>query len=230
MRLSGLNAGLATFAVLIIINNVARNWSQVTNAASGISGLPDALFGVTLVAALVVVAIAWIFQQTATCLRLRGVRDDELAAASVGIHISKVRSAAFVLSAFLVGIGGGLFGQVQGAVTPDAFFLQPTFLAIAMLVVGGIGSLSGAVIGVLVITIMRELLTRLELGVTIGSFEVRAPFGVGNLAISIMMLAILIKRPVGLLAGRELLDPRGSSAPKSSGGHRRPAIEDSVNA
>ncbi len=204
MRLNGLNAGLGTFAVLMIINVVARNWEQVTNGSSGISSIPTVGFEVLLAAALATVAIAWAFQQTALCLRVRAVREDETAARSVGIGVARMRTVAFVLSAFMVGVAGACFAQAQGAVQPAAFYLQPTFLAIAMLVVGGTTSLSGAVVGTILISVLARLLGALESGMAIGPLVVDLPAGLRDVGLALTMLLILIRRPQGLLGGREI--------------------------
>ena len=210
MRLNGLNAGLGTFAVLIIINVVARNWEQGTNGSSGISSIPTVGFGVLLAAAVAIVAIAWAFQQTALCLRVRAVREDEVAARSVGIGVARMRTVAFVLSAFIVGVAGAFFAQAQGAVQPAAFYLQPTFLAIAMLVVGGMTSLSGAVVGTIVISVLARLLGTLESGMDIGALAIDLPAGSRDVGLALTMLLILVRRPQGLLAGREIALPRAA--------------------
>lgn len=204
MRLQGLNAGLATFAVLIIVNVVANNLEAVTNGAPGIANVPTIGVGLLLIATLAAVALAWLFQQTSFCRRARAVRDDEPAARSIGINPTLVRSVAFVVSAFIVGLGGAFFAQVQGAFEPTAFYLSPTLLAMAMLVVGGKGSLSGAVVGVLVLSALSRILGDLEAGMGIGPFFVDLPTGVRDVGLALTMLIILIKRPNGLMNGREL--------------------------
>ena len=90
--------------------------------------------------------VAWLFQQTRLCLRLRASREDEPAARALGIGVVADALIAFVLSAFICGVAGGLYAQFLGSFGPS-FFLTTTFTVVAMLVVGGRYSLSGAVIG-----------------------------------------------------------------------------------
>jgi branched-chain amino acid transport system permease protein len=209
MRLSGLTASLASFALLIMVNVVATNWKQVTNATSGISGLPGTI-GVysTLVWALLVMLVAAAFQRTATCRRLVASREDEVAARAIGVSVSRERGIAFVLSAFVTGVGGGLFAQSIGSLTADAVYLNITFLIIAMLVVGGIHSLSGAVAGAVVLSLVSELLRQMEKGVDVGAYIIEAPSGLREVGFALAMLIILIVRPDGLVGRREVPLPR----------------------
>lgn len=220
MRLSGLTAGLATFTLLIIVNVVASNWVEVTNGVTGISGIPlNATVPVALGWAIAALALAYGYQQTHWGRRLRASREDEPSARSIGVRIPRERRLAFCLSAFVVGVGGALFAQGQQAIQPDAFYTSLTFLTIAMLVVGGMTSLSGAVFGTILISAVSELLTRAESGLSLGFSTVTIPTGTTNVVLALVMLVVLLARPSGLAAGRELALPaalsRGSSSPPS---------------
>jgi branched-chain amino acid transport system permease protein len=197
MRLAGLTAALGTFALLFIVYDVASNWDAVTNGGAGIGGIPRVTTqGSALVWALVFIALAWWFQHSRVGLRLRASREDERAAEASGVNVARERGIAFVLSAFVVGVGGGLYAQHIGTITPEAFYLPLTFLTLAMLVIGGINALSGAVIGVVVVTALQQALVQLEA-------RVDRP-GITEVGLSLAMLAMLLARPRGLTAGREI--------------------------
>jgi branched-chain amino acid transport system permease protein len=204
-RLSGLTAGLATFAVLLIVNVVAENWQQVTRGTSGISGVPTTttLAG-TLGWVFVAILAAWAFQRSRIGLRLRASREDESAAYSIGVPVGRERGIAFVLSAFFVGVAGALFGMFIGSFNPDAFYLAITFLITAMLIIGSMTSLAGAVVGTIVISAFAELLRRIEMGIDFGAFELSAKPGLREVGLAVVMLLILLLRPAGIMAGREL--------------------------
>ena len=209
-RLSGLTAGLATFALLNITNVVARNWQQVTHGTAGVAGVPTTTtIWVALGWACAAMAAAWAFQSSRVGLRLRASRDDEAAAQAAGVGIARERSLAFVVSAFFVGAAGALYGMFIGSFNPDAFFLTITFLIVAMLVVGGMTSLAGAVIGTLVVSTVSELLRHVEEGVDLGLFRVSAKPGLREVGLALVMLGILIFRPSGITGGRELSWPLG---------------------
>ena len=212
-RLSGLTAGLATFAVLVIVNVVAKNWQQVTHGTAGVGGIPPTttLAG-ALGWALVAMAVAWAFQRSGIGLRLRASRDDEAAARAIGIGVARERCLALVVSAFLVGAAGALFGMFIGSFNPDAFFLDITFLITAMLIIGGMTSLAGAVIGTIVVSILSELLRRIEEGVDLGGLAVPPTPGLREVGLALVMLVILIRWPNGLTGGREIAWPFGPRA------------------
>jgi branched-chain amino acid transport system permease protein len=110
MRLSGIGASLATFALLVVINVVASNWNALTGGSGGIIGVPGTTSRESALAWVVVaIVIAYLFQRSAVGLRLRGSREDHFAARSIGITIFLERRLAFVVSAFVLGIGGALF-------------------------------------------------------------------------------------------------------------------------
>lgn len=210
MRLSGLMAGLATFAVLIIVNVVAKNWKEVTNATTGMTAVPTTTTVTNaLLWSLPVLAAAYLFQQSRVGLRLRASREDEVAATASGIPVTRDRRIAFVLSAFIVGLGGGLFASFLGSFNSDAFFLDVTFITIAMLVIGGTKSLAGAVVGTIVVSTLSEVLRQVEQGVAIGPLEIETPPGLREVGLAVLMLAILLLRPTGITGGHEIRWPFG---------------------
>ena len=135
---------------------------------------------------------------------MRASRENESAARSIGVAVARERTIAFVVSAFFVGVAGALFGMFIGSFNPDAFFLNITFLMIVMLVIGGTTSLAGAVVGTIAISAVSEILRRIEGGVDLGFVQVSGKPGLREVALALVMLAILIFRPGGLTGGREI--------------------------
>lgn len=209
MRLTGIAASIATFAFLAIVNVVYSNWDSVTGGTSSLIGIPSYVdiwvaFGWT---AFAIVAAA-VYSTSRFGLALRAVRDEHAGAQSCGVNVFRERLVAYVLSAFVVAVAGVLDAHFLGVVNPDAYYLGKTFIALAMLVVGGVGSLSGAVCGVLVLSALMEALVRLEQGVTFGGTTFSIPSGVQEIAIGVGMMLILIYRPAGLIGSQELKAPR----------------------
>lgn len=204
MGLSGIPASIATFMFLGILNVVFRNWDSVTLGESSIVGLP--LFvdnWVGFLWAAVAMVIAFAFQRSRYGLMLRATREDEVAARSAGIHIPTLRLIAWVISAFLLGIGGALYSSFLGVISVNAFYLDLTFITLAMLVVGGMRSISGAVVGVVAISAFTEIMRQFENGITIGSIEIRAPSGLQEVSLGLVMLIVLVKFPRGITRGHE---------------------------
>ena len=215
MRLSGIAGSIATFAFLAIVNSVYGNWESVTAGASSIVGVPDVVGPWTAWAfAVLALLVAFAFQTSGYGLMLRASRDDETAARSSAVNIVRVRLIGFVLSAVVVGVGGGLYGHFLGILTVDIFYLPLSFLTLAMLVVGGIGSLAGAATGVVVVTVIVELLRFFEAGIAPGGIPLKLPPGSSEIGLAIVLILILIFRPAGLTRGRELKWPfRRAPAP-----------------
>jgi branched-chain amino acid transport system permease protein len=209
MRLSGAGAVIATFALLVIIHVIFINWDQVTNG-------PRTIFGITRYTNLWVSAgwglffilLAYWFKETALGLKLRASREDERAAASIGIDVVRTRWVAFTLSAFVVGVGGVLYAHFITSFSPLAFYLTQTFLIIAMLIIGGTGSVGGAVVGTVVVTTIFEGLRSVETAVNLAQILPEALAGLTEVCLSIAMILILIYRPAGITGGQEFRWPK----------------------
>ena len=211
LRLSGIAASIATLSVLVVINVGYSNWEPVTLGTSAIVGLPPYVTTwVALAWALVAMAVAYAYQHSRFGLALRASRDDEVAARAVGIDITRQRLVAWVISAFFVAIGGVLYAHFVGVIYIANFWLGLTFITLAMLVVGGMNSLSGAVLGVVVISVFTELLRQAEKGVEIGGTEIAVPPGIQEMGLAGIMILILIFRPRGLTGNREITWPFAS--------------------
>jgi branched-chain amino acid transport system permease protein len=208
MRLSGISASIATFAILVVSYVVLGNWTSVTGGQNSLMGLPIYV-GLWTAAGWAVAAIivAFIHQESRSGLLLRASREDEVAAAASGVHMVSHRLAAFVISAFLSGIAGVLLAHFLGTVRVETFYLDLTFLIIAMLVIGGMRSLTGAVAGAIVITLLTELMRQAEVGVTVGATTIAAPGGLGDALLALLMLLIILFRPNGIAGGREISWP-----------------------
>ncbi|WP_320178061.1 branched-chain amino acid ABC transporter permease [Roseovarius pacificus] len=204
LRLTGIAASIASFAFLAIVNTVYSNWEGVTGATSSVVGLERYVDQwVALAWAVAAIVVANVYANSGSGLALRATREDEIAARASGIDMYRHRLLSLVISGFFTGVSGALLGHYIGVLNPDNFYLGITFISLAMLVVGGIGSLSGAVTGVLALSILIELLVRGEQGVGIGAATFALPGGTQEIAIGVVMILVLILRPSGLTGGRE---------------------------
>ncbi len=203
MRLSGLSAGIATFAVLEITHNILHEWEKIGPAAGVISSIPETtgLLQAT-VGALIVMAIAFAYQRSRLGRQLQATREDAAAAQAVGISVHRQRLWAFTISGALSGFAGALYAHQIGSLSADQLYLELTFLSLAMLVVGGVTSLWGAVVGALAVSGLDSFLGQAESGVHLG-FSIDLPTGTRLVVVSFAMALVLILRPSGLTGGRE---------------------------
>lgn len=209
VRLSGLAASLATVALLVVVHDVAEGWDRITRGTPGfiLDAKPPGTWTLFAWGATAIV-VAWLYKRSSSGIRLAASREDSIAAAASGIRMRRERAVALVLSAFLAGIAGGLFAQHFANISPASFFLSVTFTMVAMLVVGGAESVSGAVVGVIAVTVLLQTFRELEEGFTIIGLDVPARPGLSEFGLALGLLAILILRPRGLTGGREIALPR----------------------
>ena len=128
----------------------------------------------------------------------------------------------------MAGLSGVLFAHFMGTVSIGTFFLNQTFLIVAMLVIGGMQSLAGTVLGVSVITLVIDVFRRAEAGLDLGPLSFALPPGSQELILAAIMLLILMFRKGGIMGGRELSWPwpaRGNDA-----GECHVSIEDDAEA
>jgi branched-chain amino acid transport system permease protein len=204
MRLSGLAAGIATFAVLEITNNLLREWTRIGPGATTLSLVPQTTGAVqATIGTLLVVVVAYAYQRSRFGRALRATREDPAAAQAVGISIHRQRLTAFVLSGTLCGFAGGLYVHMLGSISTGQVYLELTFLTLAMLVVGGMTSLWGAVVGALAVSALDSFLAEAERGVDIG-VSLSLPDGSRLVVVGALMALILVLRPSGITGGKEL--------------------------
>lgn len=210
MRLSGVAASIALFALLATVRSIYLNWDGWTGGASSIIGLP--LYVTAPIAAAwaaLAIIVAVVFRESRFGLVLRASMDERIAAEAAGANVYLMRLFALVVSAFFVGISGVLMGHYLGTLAVSNFWLDTTFLTLAMLVIGGMSSVTGAVVGCIGVRLLVEVLRQLEQGVSIAGIAVSIPDGSQEVTLAIAMILVLIYRPSGLMVGRELRWPIG---------------------
>jgi branched-chain amino acid transport system permease protein len=220
MRLSGLSAGIATFAVLGITYNILTYWTRIGPGAQTLTLIPVTTNYLQAAAGVIgVIVLAFLYQRSRWGRQLRATREDPAAAQAAGIDIHRQRLWAFVLSGALSGFAGGLLVHLPpGSITTNQVYLDLTFLSLAMLVVGGVHSLLGAVVGGLGLSLVNIVLQNGENGVHVLGLKISLPQGSGLVGIALVMLLVLLLRPSGVTGGHELALPRrlrrGPSAPE----------------
>ncbi len=200
VRLAGVPAGIATLALLVIVYTFNIQTTSITRGTSTMIGVPATT---TITSALIwcmaAVVAAVAFASSRRGLRLRASRENEGAARSVGVRVPVERGVAWVISAFIMGIGGALYGHYIIAFSAGEFYFAATFNIVLMLVIGGMTSVSGAVVGLIFVTVLKEGLRRIETGPLDGRYP-----GFTELLLAAVLLLVLIWRPRGLTGGHEI--------------------------
>ena len=205
MRLSGHFVSVATLGFLIIVNVVLINADDYTRGARTFTGVPlqttlPWAMGWLLLSLIVLARIAYSPKGRAW----RAVREDTIAAQAIGIDVLATRLSAFVIGSFFAGAGGSLYGHYLGSFSPSGFYFAYTFSLISMLVIGGMQSITGAVVGVIVVSLLSELLRNLERGFDLGIFVLPPLYGASQIVLGIILILIMIFRPSGVVGDLEL--------------------------
>lgn len=205
MRLSGYFVSVATLGFLIIVNVILINAVDYTRGARTFTGVPlettlPWAAGWLFVTLLVLARIVY----SPYGRRFRAVREDTIAAQAIGISVLPTRLSAFMTGAFFAGVGGSLYGHYLGSFSPASFYMAYTFALISMLVIGGMQSLTGAVVGVVAVTLASEVLRNLERGIELGSVSIPPLYGASQIVLGIIFILVMIFRPSGIMGDREL--------------------------
>ncbi len=196
LRLRGHYLAVSTLGLIFIVQSFAVNLSGVTRGALGLGGLSAAtnLWWVYLFVA-ITVYVCWRLKHSSLGRTMLAIRENELAAACLGIRVARTRILAFALGAFFAGVAGGLWVHLVTLISPNSFTFLMAFQLVVMVVLGGMGSITGAIIVATVLTISTELLRPVE--------EAAGLFGASQMIVAVVVLVVLIFRPTGLFGAAE---------------------------
>ncbi|MGO4621052.1 ATP-binding cassette domain-containing protein [Ensifer sp. 2YAB10] len=204
-RLGGSSASIATLGFLVIVHVVLVASTDFTRGSQTFFGIPRAVnLWVALPFAIAAIAVARLYRDSSAGLKLRASREDEIASTAVGVNVKMHRFFAWVLGAILAGAAGALLAHFLGAFSPKDFYFNLTFMLLAMLILGGITTVSGAVGGAAVIMLIVELLRKLEGGVDLGFLKLPTVFGLTDIGIGVAILVVMYRLQDGLFGVREL--------------------------
>lgn len=169
LRMRDVYLALSTFAFGEAMQWAFLNWDAVTGGPNGLRIPPARLAGfeilndrqaypVVLAVTLLMLATAVVLSRSRLGRAFRAVRESDIAAMALGIPVRRVKLVAFAVSAFYAGVAGGLFATFSTYVHPDSLGFQTTITVLTMVVVGGLGSVAGAVAGALCLGLVSELL------------------------------------------------------------------------
>jgi branched-chain amino acid transport system permease protein len=166
VRLRGHYLAIASLGFAVITYQIIVNWERVTEGVRGIYGIPPppgfgsplALYYLLAGIALAVYLILDNLVRSPVGETLRAIREDEVSAASLGINSARWKAFAFGVGAAIAGLAGCFYPGFVGTLVPEAFNIVESFTMLAMVIVGGMGTMIGPVIGAVVLTFLPELL------------------------------------------------------------------------
>ncbi len=204
LRLGGDYLGIATLGFSEIIRILITNMTPITNGSLGLKGIPPhTTLWVSYGCLAVVLACMVRLMRSNFGNVLRAVRDDEVAAKTMGIDTFRTRVLAFTLGCFGGGLGGALMGNLITTIDPKMFMITQTYNLLMIVVVGGLGSITGSVVGAVLVTTVLEWLRFVENPVTIGSLHIPGIPGMRMVIFSVLLIAVIIFRREGIMGMRE---------------------------
>lgn len=201
LRLKGDYLAIVTLGFGEIIRVVFLNIDAV-GAARGMPSIPKfSTFGWVYTSALLTIFVVWRLVNSAQGRGFLSVREDEIAADAMGVNTTAVKVRAFVISAFFAGLGGGLFAHYLQYINPQTFDFNKSFEIVIMVVLGGMGSVTGSVVAAIFLIVLREALRPLQ---EITGVDLRM------VIYSLMLIILMLTRPKGLFGTSEVRDFRPS--------------------
>ena len=206
IRVSGLYLAMVTLAFSVIATHVFGHWTSVTGGFTGLAVKEPSIAGLPLggpkgfyflcLAVLVLVLLALLnLMRSGTGRAFLGVRDSEAAAFSLGIPVGRIKVAAFALSAGVTGVAGALLAHHTKYITPDAFTLILSMELVLMVVIGGLGSLRGAVLGAILISLLPTMISRLK---PLLPDAVAKQFGLETFIFGFILALFVLFEPAGI--------------------------------
>jgi branched-chain amino acid transport system permease protein len=196
LRLKGHYLAVATLGFLIILQVLITNMESYTRGPLGLNGLPmmTNLWWVYLWV-VITVYVCWKVKHSSLGRSMLAIRENEMAAECLGVSLAGTRIMAFALGAFFAGVAGGLWAHLVTVITPTSFSVVMAFNLVVVVVVGGSGSITGATIAAVMLSLVSEVLRPLE--------ENLEAYGISEIIVAIGLLLILILRPQGIFGSQE---------------------------
>jgi branched-chain amino acid transport system permease protein len=205
LRLKGIYLAIATFAFNVIVEEIITRWESLTGGNSGKLVRPIEMFGYKLTSGASFYYVCLVLT-VLSCLMLINllrsptgrafvaIRDSEVSAACMGINLARYKTMSFALSAALTGVGGALYAHKVSFISPEQFTLVQSIELVTIVIIGGVGSLHGAVLGAAFIIMLPQ-------GISIAKGwlpDTVPPAGLQSVVFGLILVAFIIFEPYGL--------------------------------
>lgn len=205
LRLKDDYLAIATLGLGEIIRVIFTNLQSITNGSLGLKSIERLTniwwsWGIALFTLIFMIFLI----KSSYGRAFKAIREDEIAAESMGINLFKHKVMSFVIGSFFAGVGGGLLAHLIGTIDPMMFRFVTTFNIILIVVLGGIGSISGSVISAVVVTMMMEALRFLDQAMNLGFFITEGLPGLRMVVFSILLMIVILFYPKGLMGRNEI--------------------------
>jgi len=204
VRLKGDYLALATFGLGVIVYSISKNWVSFTRGPMGLPGIPGfSIFSFELSEtwSYLLLVLIFVIITIFICRRivnspfgriLRSIREDETASEALGKDTNKHKLMVFIIGAFFAGIAGSLYAHYITFIDPSSFTVMESITVLLMVIFGGMGSISGSIVGALILVIFPELLRFMGMPSSIAAPMRQMIYG-------LLLVILMIKRPEGIM-------------------------------
>jgi len=204
VRLKGDYLALATFGLGVIVYSIAKNWVSLTRGPMGLPGIPgfsifsfqlSGIWSYLLLVSVFVILTIFVIKRIVDSpfgRILRSIREDEIASESLGKDTTKYKLLVFIIGAFFAGIAGSLYAHYITFIDPSSFTVMESITILLMVIFGGMGSISGSVVGAVILVVLPELLRFLGMPSSIAAPMRQMIYG-------LLLVMLMLKRPQGIM-------------------------------
>ncbi|MEO0977701.1 MAG: branched-chain amino acid ABC transporter permease [Pseudomonadota bacterium] len=205
VRLTSIGATIVTLAVLVIVHSVFLYRTDIFKGNQAFFGIPQ-VFDLSWVVGIAILAVivCRLFRESRWGIQLRASADDEVGAAAMGVEIYKLRLIAWVLGAVILAVAGICYAYFLGTISARPFYFNHVFLTLAMLILGGMRTVTGAVLGTFLISFGLEGVRYLETGPVLLGIELPEALGLSGIALGAVIVLTMALRPTGIMGNREI--------------------------
>ncbi|MFK7751072.1 MAG: branched-chain amino acid ABC transporter permease [Sedimentitalea sp.] len=207
VRMTATGATIASLAVLVIVHSIFLFRTDIFKGNQAFFGIPQ-VFSLTSIVVLSVVVVIAVrgFRESRWGIQLRASADDEVGAAAMGVNVFRVRLIAWVLSGLVLAIAGIAYAFYLGTISARPFYFNHVFLTLAMLILGGMRTVTGAVLGTFLISFGLEVVRWLETGPTVIGIDLPEVLGLSGITLGTVIVLTMALRPLGIMGDREIED------------------------
>jgi len=204
-RLSGIGATIVSLALLVIVHSIFMHRTDIFKGKQAFFGIPQ-VFDINSILIITVIAVfvARGFRESRWGIQLRASADDEVGARSMGVNVYRVRLIAWVLGAVLLAVAGVSYAYFLGTISARPFYFTHVFLTVAMLILGGMRTITGAVLGTILISFGLEGVRFLETGPVLFGVQLPELLGLSGITLGVVIVATMALRSSGIMGNTEI--------------------------
>ncbi|MGI3168577.1 branched-chain amino acid ABC transporter permease [Pseudooceanicola sp. C21-150M6] len=207
VRLTGVGVTIVSIAILVIVHSIFLHRTDIFKGNQALFGIPKVLDLPQLTAMVIgAIFLARWFRESRWGVQLRACADDEIGARAMGVSVFRTRLIAWVLGTLFFAVAGIAYAFFLGTISARPFYFNFVFLTVAMLILGGLRSVTGAVFGTLLISIGLETVRWLETGPELVGVKLPQMLGLSGLMLGVVIVAVMAFLPNGIMGNREIED------------------------